>query len=174
MKSSIIDQDSDSGDDEQRDETVDAEISEEDADVIKGNRVTRHDSSPCPRLKDEEPPIFPAGERSGLCRNRREQAQKRRVMVMEGTQTRSAQQPATQVTRQAPEPGFKSAGSQAFKTSCTEVMNSVAITSELLSPCQSRCNLQHVLPKYQGDRCDVQGGDARVSGASDGRGSPTS
>ena len=47
MKSSVIDQDdqvSDSGDDEQSDETVDAEISEEDADVIKGNRVTRHDS----------------------------------------------------------------------------------------------------------------------------------
>ena len=44
MKSSIIDQDSDSGDDEQSNETVDAGISEEDADVIKGNRVTCHNS----------------------------------------------------------------------------------------------------------------------------------
>ena len=44
MKSSIIVQDSDSGDDEQSDETVDADVSEDDADVIKGNRVTRHDS----------------------------------------------------------------------------------------------------------------------------------
>ena len=77
--SSIIDQYSASGDDELNDETVDAEDSEDDADVINGNRVTR----------------------------------------------------------QAPEPGFKSAGSQAFKKSCTEVMNFVAITSEILSPLQS-------------------------------------
>ena len=35
------------------------------------------------------------------------------------------------VTRQAPEPEFKSAGLQAFKTSCTEVMNFVTSTSEL-------------------------------------------
>ena len=78
------------------------------------------------------------------------------------------------VTRQAPESVFKSAGLQTFKTSCTEVMNFVTITSELLSPCQSCCNLQHVLPEHQGDRVDVQGGDARASGASDGRGSVTS
>ena len=78
------------------------------------------------------------------------------------------------VTRQAPEPEFKSAGLQAFKTSCTDVMNFVTSTSELLSPCQSCCNLQHVLPEHQGDRVDVQGGDARGSGASDGRGSVTS
>ena len=114
--SSIIDQYSTSGDDELNDETVDAEDSEDDADVINGNRVTR----------------------------------------------------------QAPEPGFKSAGSQAFKTTCTEVMNFVAITSELLSPCQSYCNLQHVLQEHQGDRGNDQGGDARASGASDGRGSATS
>ena len=40
--------------------------------------------------------------------------------------------------------------------------------------CQSCCNLQHVLPEHQGDRVDVRGGDARGSGASDGRGSVTS
>ena len=51
------------------------------------------------------------------------------------------------VTRQAPEPEFKSAGLQAFKKSCTEVMNFVMSTSELLSPCQSCCNLQHVVPE---------------------------
>ena len=171
MKSSIIDQDSDSGDDEQSDETVDAEVSEDDADVIKGNRVTRHDSGEAVLVLDSKtrnrPSFLP--ENVQVCveidvNRPKEKGQP----VMEGTQTRSAQQPATQVTRQAPEPGFKSAGSQAFKISCTEVMNSVAITSELLSPCQSCCNLQHV---FQGD---VQGGDARASGASDGRGSPTS
>ena len=78
------------------------------------------------------------------------------------------------VTLQAPEPLFKSAGLQTFKSSCTEVMNFVTSTSELLSPCQSCCNLQHVLPEHQGDRVDVPGGDARASGASDGRGSVTS
>ena len=78
------------------------------------------------------------------------------------------------VTLQAPEPVFKSAGLQTFKSSCTEVMNFVTSTSELLSPCQSCCNLQHVLPEHQGDRVDVPGGDARASGASDGRGSVTS
>ena len=105
--SSIIDQYSTSGDDELNDEAGDTEDSEDDADVINDNRVTR----------------------------------------------------------QAPESGFKSAGSQAFKTSCTEVMNFVAITY---------CNLQHVLPEHQGNRGDVQGGDARASGASDGRVSATS
>ena len=75
---------------------------------------------------------------------------------------------------QVPEPEFKSAGVQTFKTSCTEVMNFVTITSELLSPCQSCCNLQHVLPEHRGDRVGVRGGDARTSGASDGRGSVTS
>ena len=180
MKSSVIDQDdqvSDSGDDEQSDETVDAEISEEDADVIKGNRVTRHDSGEAVVVLDSKtrnPPSF-LPENAQVCveidvNRPKEKGQP----VMEGTQIRSAQQPATKVTGQAPEPGFKSAGSQASKPSCTEVMNSVAITSELLSPCQYRCNLQHVLPKQQGDRGDVQGGDARLSGASDGRGSPTS
>ena len=59
------------------------------------------------------------------------------------------------VTLQAPEPLFKSAGLQTFKTSCTDVMNFVTSTSELLSPCQSCCNLQHVLPEHQGDRVDV-------------------
>ena len=78
------------------------------------------------------------------------------------------------VTRRAPELVFKSAGLQAFKTSCTEMMNFGTFTSELLSPCQSCCNLQHVLPEHQGDRVDVQGGDARASGASDGRSSVTS
>ena len=34
------------------------------------------------------------------------------------------------VTLQAPEPEFKSAGLQAFKTSCTDVMNFVTSTSE--------------------------------------------
>ena len=75
------------------------------------------------------------------------------------------------VTFQAPEPEFKSAGLQAFKTSCTDVMNFVTSTSEFLSTRQSCCNLQHVLPEYQGDRVDVRGGDARASGPSDGRGS---
>ena len=56
------------------------------------------------------------------------------------------------VTLQAPEPEFKSAGLQAFKTSCKEVMNFVTSTSELLTPCQSCCNLQHMLPEHQGDR----------------------
>ena len=37
------------------------------------------------------------------------------------------------VTCQAPEPEFKSAGLQVFKISCTEVMNFVTSTSELLS-----------------------------------------
>ena len=66
MKSSVIDQDdqvSDSGDDEQSDETVDAEISEEDADVIKGNRVTRHDSGEAVFVLDSKTrnrTIFPA------------------------------------------------------------------------------------------------------------------
>ena len=78
------------------------------------------------------------------------------------------------VTLQAPELVFKSAGLQAFKTSFTDVMNFVTSTSELLSPCQSCYNLQHVLPEHQGDRVDVQGGDARASGASDGGGSVTS
>ena len=78
------------------------------------------------------------------------------------------------VTLQAPESVFKSAGLQTFKTSCTDVMNFVTSTSELLSPCQSCCNLQHVLPEHQGDRVDVQGGDARASGAGDGRDSVTS
>ena len=78
------------------------------------------------------------------------------------------------VTCQAPEPVFKSAGLQASKTSCTEVMNFLTSTSELLSPCQFCCNLQHVLPEHQGDRVYVQGGDARASGACDGRGSVTS
>ena len=72
------------------------------------------------------------------------------------------------VTLQAPE--FKSAGLQAFKISCTDVMNFVTITSELLPPCQFCCHLQHV---FQGDRVDVQGSDVRASGASDGRGSAT-
>ena len=70
------------------------------------------------------------------------------------------------VTLQAPEPEFKSAGLQTFKTSCTDVMNFVTSTSELLSRCQSCCNLQHVLPEHQGDRVDVRGGDARATGAS--------
>ena len=74
------------------------------------------------------------------------------------------------VTLQAPESVFKSAGLQTFKTSCTDVMNFVTSTSGLLSPCQSCC----VLPEHQGDRVDVGGGDARASGASDGRGSVTS
>ena len=43
------------------------------------------------------------------------------------------------VTLQAPEPLFKSAGLQTFKSSCTEVMNFVTSTSELLSPCQTCC-----------------------------------
>ena len=64
------------------------------------------------------------------------------------------------VKLQAPEPEFKSAGLQAFKTSCTDVMNFVTSTSELLSPRQSCCNLQHVVPEHQGDRVDVPGGDA--------------
>ena len=38
------------------------------------------------------------------------------------------------VTLQAPEPEFKSAGLHAFKSSCTDVMNFVTSTSELLSP----------------------------------------
>ena len=157
MKSSIIDQDSDSGDDEQSDETVDAEDS----------RVTHHNSG------ETAPSFLP--ENVQVCVETDVNRPKEKGQpVMEGTQIRSAQQTATQVTRHAPEPELKSAGSQAFKTSCTEVMNSVAITSELLTPCQSRCNLQHVLPKHQGDRGDVQGDDARASGASDGRGSPPS
>ena len=78
------------------------------------------------------------------------------------------------VTLQAPEPEFKSAGLQTFKTSCTDVMNFVTSTSELLSTCQSCCNLQHMVPEHQGDRVDFPGGDARASGASDGRGSVTS
>ena len=144
MKSSVIDQDSDSGDDEQSDETVDAEVSEDDTDVIKGNRVTCHISGEAVLVLDSKtrnrPSFLP--ENVQVCVEKDVNKPKERGQpVMEGTQTRSARQPATQVTRQAPEPGFKSAGSQAFKTSCTDVMNFVTSTAELLSPCQSCCNL---------------------------------
>ena len=56
----------------------------------------------------------------------------------------------------------------------TDVMYFVTIATGLLSPCQSCCNLQHVLPEHQGDRLDIWGGNARASGASDGKGSVTS
>ena len=78
------------------------------------------------------------------------------------------------VTLQAPEPVFKSAGLQTFKTSCTDVMYFVTIATGLLSPCRSCCNLQHVLPEHRVDRVDVRGGNVRPSGASDGRGSVSS
>ena len=60
------------------------------------------------------------------------------------------------VTLQAPESVFKSAGLQTFKTSCTDVMNFVTSTSELLSTYQSCCNLQHMVPEHQGDRVDAE------------------
>ena len=39
------------------------------------------------------------------------------------------------------------------------IPSSLSLTStlELLSPCQSCCNLQYILPEHQGDRLDVRG-----------------
>ena len=78
------------------------------------------------------------------------------------------------VTLQAPEPLFKSAGLQTFKTSCTEcdelrdeyIRITVTVSVLLQSPAR--------VTEHQGDRVDVRGGNARVSGASDGKGSVTS
>ena len=64
------------------------------------------------------------------------------------------------VTLQAPEPEFKSAGLQTFKTSGTDVMNFVTSTSEFCQRVSLVAISSTLLPEHQGDRVDVPGGDA--------------
>ena len=111
--------DHDSGDDEQSEESSDAEVINGDADDTKD--TIAHDTqmryNPC---------LLP--ENTHVCVETDVNRPKEKGQpVMEGTQLRSVQQTATQATRQASEPELKRAVSQAFKTSCTVVPDSMEV-----------------------------------------------
>ena len=112
--------DLDSGDDEKSEASSDAEVINGDAGDTKD--TVAHDTQ-----MRYSPSFLP--ENTQVC----VETDVNRPLVMEGTQLRSVQQTATQATRQASESELKRAVSQAFKTSCTVVPDSVVAVQEYLS-----------------------------------------
>ena len=106
--------DNDSGDDEQSEEVING-----DADDTKN--TVAHDTQ-----MRYSPSLLP--ENTQVCVETDVNRPKEKGQsVMEGTQIRSAQQTAAQATRQTSEQERKSSRSQAFKTSCTVVPDSVGV-----------------------------------------------
>ena len=112
----------DSGDDKQSEESSNAEVINGDADDTKD--TVAHDTQ-----MTYSPSFLP--DRSRVCVETDVNRPKEKGQpVMEGTLLRSAQQTATQATRQASEPELKRAGPQAFETSCTAAASSVVVKPE--------------------------------------------
>ena len=107
--------DHDSGDDEQSEESSDAAVINGDADDTKDTNA--HDTQ-----MRHSPSFLP--ENIQVCvETDVNRPDEKGQPVMEGTQMWSAQETATQATRQTSEPELKSSGSQA----CTEASSSVVV-----------------------------------------------